>query len=181
MLTNASAAFSQTSNTSWTLAKTGVVNATDSTVTWTITGTQVSTISGHLMVDGFMTVANTGAAGAPIGNIVVNLQTKNGSTWVTRSSDVADATHGDAATTAHIDPHGVIRAYAGTGEKGFSGDGGLADKARLNNPSGLALDSDGNLYISDFVTNRVRRVDALTHIITTVAGNGRPARVDAIM
>ena len=73
-----------------------------------------------------------------------------------------------------IDPHGVIRAYAGTGEKGFSGDGGLADKARLNNPSGLALDADGNLYISDFVTNRVRRVDALTHIITTVAGNGRP-------
>jgi sugar lactone lactonase YvrE len=77
-----------------------------------------------------------------------------------------------------IDPHGVIRAYAGTGEKGFSGDGGLSDKARLNNPSGLALDADGNLYISDFVKNRVRSVDAL---ITTVAGNGRPARVDAIM
>jgi hypothetical protein len=50
----------------------------------------------------------------------------------------------------------------------------------LNNPSGLALDADGNFYISDFVTNRVRRVDALTHIIN-VAGNGKPARVDVIM
>jgi sugar lactone lactonase YvrE len=77
-----------------------------------------------------------------------------------------------------IDPHGVISTYAGTGKKGFSGDGGLADKARLGNPSGLALDADGNLYISDFVTNRVRRVDALTHIIKTIAGNGRPTRVD---
>jgi hypothetical protein len=43
-------------------------------------------------------------------------------------------------------------------------------------PSGLALDAKGNLYVSDFATNRVRRVDALSHTITTVAGNGKPCR-----
>jgi hypothetical protein len=104
-LTNASASLSQTSDTSWTLTKTGVVNTGSSTVTWTVTATQGATVAGHLVVNGFMTVTNSGGAGATIGNIVVNLQTKFGSSWVTRSSDVADATQGDAATTAHIDPH----------------------------------------------------------------------------
>jgi photosystem II stability/assembly factor-like uncharacterized protein/streptogramin lyase len=88
---------------------------------------------------------------------------------------------GGIGRVRRIDASGRISTYAGTGTKGFSGDGGPADKASLINPSGLALDPEGNLYISDFVTNRVRRVDALTHIITTVAGNGKPARVDAIM
>ena len=67
---------------------------------------------------------------------------------------------------------------AGTGERGFSGDGGAATDAMIANPSGLAVDSDGNLYISEFVNNRIRRVDAKTKIITTVAGNGLPERLD---
>jgi len=46
---------------------------------------------------------------------------------------------------------------AGTGEKGFSGDGGGATSAKLNSPSGLAVDSAGNLFIADFVNNRIRR------------------------
>jgi hypothetical protein len=40
------------------------------------------------------------------------------------------------------------------------------------------VDSQGNLYDSDFVNNRIRRVDARTNIITTVAGNGLPHRID---
>src|SRR6266852_6210906 len=71
---------------------------------WSITATQGATIGGHLVVNGFVTVANSGSKGATIGNIVVNLQTKSGSSWTTQSSDVADATNGDAATSAHIDP-----------------------------------------------------------------------------
>ncbi len=102
-LSNASGALSQASDTAWTLEKTGARNG--STVTWTITVTQGNTVSGHLFVNGFVTVLNTGSKGATIGNIVVNLQTKSGSSWVTQSSDIADATHGDAATTAHIDSH----------------------------------------------------------------------------
>jgi hypothetical protein len=51
----------------------------------------------------------------------------------------------------------------------------------LDNPSGLAVDDEGNLYISDYVTSRVRRVDVHAHIINTVAGNGKPYRVESIM
>jgi photosystem II stability/assembly factor-like uncharacterized protein len=80
-----------------------------------------------------------------------------------------------------IDSNGTISTYAGTGEPGFSGDDGPAEKAMLNNPSGLALDEHGNLYIAEYVNNRIRRVDAVTHAIITVAGNGLPHRMDVIM
>ncbi|MFL6447230.1 MAG: choice-of-anchor D domain-containing protein [Bryobacteraceae bacterium] len=56
----------------------------------------------------------------------------------------------------------------------LSGDGGLAINARLNQPAGLALDSAGNLYVADSGQNAVRKIDATTNIITTVAGNGNP-------
>jgi sugar lactone lactonase YvrE len=69
----------------------------------------------------------------------------------------------------------------GSGAKGFHGDGGLAVQAKLNNPSGLAVDRDGNLYISEFVNNRIRRVDAKSKVITTIAGNGLPHRRDLMM
>jgi len=80
-----------------------------------------------------------------------------------------------------IDAHGIITTYAGTGQKGYSGDEGPATKATLNNPAGLAVDSEGALYISEYVNNRIRRVDPMTHIITTVAGNGTPKRIDVVM
>jgi photosystem II stability/assembly factor-like uncharacterized protein/sugar lactone lactonase YvrE len=88
---------------------------------------------------------------------------------------------GGAARVRRIDAAGVISTYAGTGQAGFNGDGGPATQAMLSNPSGLALDSDGNLYISDFVNNRVRRVDVKTQVISTVAGNGKPERLDVEM
>jgi len=87
----------------------------------------------------------------------------------------------DGNRVRRIDAGGRITSYAGTGEAGFSGDGGAADKAILDNPSGLAVDSLGNLYIAEFVNNRIRKVDAVTHIITTVAGTGLPHRIDVIM
>ena len=70
---------------------------------------------------------------------------------------------------------------AGTEVRGYAGDGGLAPKALLGNPSGLAIDAEGNLYISEYVNNRIRRVDAKTGIITTIAGNGLPHRIDIQM
>ena len=58
---------------------------------------------------------------------------------------------------------------AGTGEAGFSGDGGLATKAKLNNPFAVAVEREGNLYISgDY---RIRKVDK-DGITTTFAGTG---------
>ena len=70
-----------------------------------------------------------------------------------------------------IDTDGIITTVAGTGVAGFSGDGGAATEAQLNMPIGLALDTQGNLYILDSYNYRVRRVDAAGKI-ATVAGNG---------
>ena len=67
----------------------------------------------------------------------------------------------------------VIRTVAGTGAKGFGGDGGPATKATLSAPQGLVLDGAGNLYILDSGNHRVREVHAGSGLITTVAGGGR--------
>jgi len=67
---------------------------------------------------------------------------------------------------------GAITVIAGTGGYGFSGDGGLATSATLVGPWGVAVDATGNVYISDRFNHRIRRVDATTGIISTVAGNG---------
>lgn len=67
---------------------------------------------------------------------------------------------------------GIITTVVGAGTAGFSGDGGPATLAKLNTPQRIAFDSVGNLYITDTLNNRIRRVDYATGIITTVAGNG---------
>ena len=66
---------------------------------------------------------------------------------------------------------GIITTVAGNGKQGFGGDSGPAVRARLNNPSGVEADGSGNIYIADSGNNRIRRVDAATGIIRTVAGN----------
>lgn len=66
----------------------------------------------------------------------------------------------------------IITAVAGNGTNGFSGDGGLATSAQLNNPWLATADSTGNVFIADQGNARIRRVDAKTGVITTVAGNG---------
>ncbi len=70
------------------------------------------------------------------------------------------------------DPLRMGTLVAGNGQSGFSGDGGAATAAMLEFPQSIALDTAGNLYIADPGTNRVRKVNATTGIITTVAGNG---------
>lgn len=73
-----------------------------------------------------------------------------------------------------IDTNGNISTICGDGEIGFSGDGGLAFNAKIGWPKSLTLDPSGNLYFSDYLNNRVRRIDKSTGIITTIAGNGQP-------
>ena len=68
----------------------------------------------------------------------------------------------------------VITTVAGTGVAGFSGDGGAATAARLNTPSGIAIDASNNIYIADQLNNRIRFVNASTGIITTIAGTATP-------
>ncbi|MFO0801681.1 MAG: hypothetical protein U0791_00975 [Gemmataceae bacterium] len=67
----------------------------------------------------------------------------------------------------------TISAVAGTGEQGFTGDGGPAAKAKLDQPFHVAFDSKGNLHFSDTFNHRIRKVDAKTGVITTIAGNGK--------
>ena len=71
-----------------------------------------------------------------------------------------------------INPMGVISTIAGRGTSGDTGDGGLATSAQFKFPWGLAIDAQGNLYVSDSSAHRVRRIAAADGTITTVAGNG---------
>jgi streptogramin lyase len=71
-----------------------------------------------------------------------------------------------------VDRQGVITTVAGTGQKGYSGDGGAALKATLNEPYEIRFDKVGNMFFVERLNHIVRRVDAKTKIITTVVGNG---------
>ncbi|MFN0085178.1 MAG: Ig-like domain-containing protein [Blastocatellia bacterium] len=68
----------------------------------------------------------------------------------------------------------IITTVAGNGGAGYGGDNVLAIIASLNGPSGIAIDSQGNLFIADRKNHRVRRVEAVTGMITTIAGDGTP-------
>ncbi len=70
-----------------------------------------------------------------------------------------------------VNTAGIISTVVGTGVAGFSGDGGQATAAEIDNPYGLALDAIGNLYLADYENNRIRKVNTIG-IISTIAGNG---------
>ncbi|MBA2611501.1 MAG: T9SS type A sorting domain-containing protein [Bacteroidetes bacterium] len=65
-----------------------------------------------------------------------------------------------------------ISTYAGTGASGFSGDGGQATSSVLKNPTGVAVDNQGNVYVADSYNSRIRKINASTGVITTVVGSG---------
>src|SRR5262249_34453198 len=71
-----------------------------------------------------------------------------------------------------LERDGSLKPVAGTGRSGFSGDGGDALKATVNEPRGLVVDSRGTLYFADSLNLRVRKVDLIAGKIDTVAGNG---------
>ena len=71
-----------------------------------------------------------------------------------------------------VDAAGMISTVAGDGTRGYGGDGGPAVAAQLNQPADVAPDGAGNLYIADYLNDRIRKVDA-AGVITTVAGDGR--------
>ncbi len=71
-----------------------------------------------------------------------------------------------------IDAGGRIRTFAGTGVRGYAGDGGPAEQAELSHPDSLLFDGEGNLYFADTNNHSVRRILAASHQIETVVGNG---------
>ena len=70
-----------------------------------------------------------------------------------------------------VDVAGQITVVAGDGTQGYSGDGGPATAAQLDSPTAVAVDGSGQLYICDSHNHRIRKVDASTGVITTVAGS----------
>lgn len=76
-----------------------------------------------------------------------------------------------------VTPEGTISTFAGNGSRGHDGDGGPAKDAALNEPYEMAWDAGGNLFFVERLNHLVRRVDAKSGLISTVAGNGRPGLV----
>jgi hypothetical protein len=174
-LDSANATLTQTSDTAWTLDKVGDLNATNGTVTWTITATAGATVGGHLVINGTMTVSNSGSGGATIGNIVANLQTKSRHNWTTVSSDVADATQGDNATLAHI--------YSGASSEGL-------DTFSENTASGklLFMDASTNTIFSLVPQKTIGAGETVTLLFSAAFDNnllnlpvGTPVRAEIIV
>jgi hypothetical protein len=118
------------------------------------------------------TIAGNGAAGfggdgGPGGSSQLNMPA-DVATDSAGNTYIADFSN---ARIRKVSPGGTITTFAGTGTPGYSGDGGQALAARLDEPAGLDIDSAGNIYITDFGNDTVRRI-APSGVITTVAGNG---------
>jgi uncharacterized protein (TIGR03437 family) len=130
-----------------------VCHAAAAQIITTVAGTDFSFPSGSL-----------GAVSAPLGRVSGVAVDIAGNVFV------ADP---DNNLVLRISVNGTLGVVAGNGISGFSGDGGAATNASLNNPVGVAVDSAGNIYIADTYNGRIRKVSGGT--ITTVAGNGVPA------
>jgi len=119
------------------------------------------------------TVAGTGAAGysgdsGPAASALLNgpacvAVDKAGNLYVT---------DGRNSRIRKVDTKGTITTVAGTGVSGYSGDGGASASALLDEPSGIAVDAEGNLFIADSANHRVRMVDTVGKI-STIAGTGK--------
>jgi hypothetical protein len=111
--------------------------------------------------------ASTGDGGPPSG-AALNLPT-----GIVRSASGVIYVAEQGGHRVRVVSSGLVLTAAGTGIRGYSNDGGLAEEAMLASPYALALDAQGHLYIADTGSHRVRRVDP-SGIIFTVAGTGTP-------
>jgi sugar lactone lactonase YvrE len=118
------------------------------------------------------TIAGTGTSGYNEDNISATSAQLNAPYGVAVDSEgniyIADT---DNHRIRKVDSSGVITTIAGSEGAGSSGDGGSATSAKLGNPHGVAVDSDGNIYIADSGNQRIRKVDSFG-VITNFAGTG---------
>jgi sugar lactone lactonase YvrE len=120
------------------------------------------------------TIAGTGTAGYNADGIVATTAKLNGPLGVAIDGSgnvfIADTSnHRIRKVTVST---GIITTVAGTGTMGHNGDGITATSAQLNNPNDIGIDGSGNIYITDTLNHRIRKVTVSTGIITTIAGTG---------
>ncbi len=118
--------------------------------------TTINTFAGNLIPEGTATNIGVGASGVA----------------VDASGDVYFADSSNHTIRKVKFSTGSMTVLAGTGTSGFSGDGSAATSAQLNSPKGVAIDSSGNIYIADTSNHRIRKIDAATGNISTIAGTG---------
>ncbi len=115
------------------------------------------------------------AGGSPPPSNPVAVNAPIGSPGAMTSDVTGNAYFISTDSVYRVDLNGGLALLAGTSRLGFSGDGGQATAAQLNNPQGLAVDSSGSIYIADSGNNRIRKITTGGSTITTFAGNGTAA------
>ncbi len=120
------------------------------------------------------TFAGNGTGGY-VADGVAATATEINSPWGVAVDAVGNVYIGDSPNNRirKVNTAGIISTFAGNGTAGYGGDGGQATDAMISNPSGVAIDGAGNIYIADNGNARIRKVSTLG-IITTFAGNGTP-------
>jgi sugar lactone lactonase YvrE len=146
-------------------------------VTVTCTGTGCTSGGGtdpnamNFTMGAFAGNGNFGTSGDGAAALAATLKEPRG-VAMDASGNVYVADH-EANTIRRVNAQGNISLFAGTGAKGFAGDGGAAANARFNSPTGLAVDLTRNrLYVADTGNQRIRQIDLANNTITTLAGNG---------
>lgn len=86
----------------------------------------------------------------------------------------------EGSAVRKVDAKGVITTIAGTGERGYLGDNGAAKDAIFDGPKGIRCDAEGNIYVVDCENHCVRKIDAKTNIVTTIAGGKKGAGDDGL-
>lgn len=115
----------------------------------------ISTIAGNGQI-----TTDEAAIGPRMGRVLALAVDKSGIVYISHNNRIRK-----------LMPSGQLMSVAGTGMKPFTGDGGPATEAQIDNPMGLAVDSSGNVFISDTNHHRIRKISP-DGIITTIAGTG---------
>ena len=130
-----------------------------------------SFISEAQIISLFAGTGSTSFSGNGVAAITAGIPNPRGSTFDSYGNYYF-ADGGGANRIRKIDLSGVITTVAGNGVGGFGGDSGLATSAKLYTPVAVKFDANGNMYIADGGNNRIRKVDRITGIISTIAGTG---------